>query len=170
MPGPKPPKMELTEAERLTLSQVVRRHTAPQQLVARCRIVLAAADGLNNAQIARKEGICVEVASIWRRRWLGFQAIPLEELSVEERLADLPRPGAPARISAEQVCRIIAMACETPEESGRPISQWSQREIADEIMKRGIVEHISPRHAGRFLKRSRSQAASDPVLVDTEGG
>jgi putative transposase len=160
MPGPKPPKIELTEAERLALEQVVRRHTAAQQLAARCRIVLAAAAGLNNTQIARKEGICIEMAALWRQRWLSFQAIPLDELSVEERLTDLPRPGAPARITAEQVCQIIAMACETPGESGRPISQWSQREIADEIMKRGIVESISPRQAGRFLKRGRSQAPS----------
>jgi putative transposase len=45
------------------------------------------------------------------------------------------------------------MACEHPEESGRPISHWTGREIADEIKKRGIVDEISPRHAARLLKR-----------------
>jgi hypothetical protein len=45
------------------------------------------------------------------------------------------------------------MACEKPEESGRPISHWTAREIADEIMERKIVDHISPRHAARLLKR-----------------
>ncbi|MFQ6102108.1 MAG: helix-turn-helix domain-containing protein [Anaerolineae bacterium] len=82
-----------------------------------------------------------------------MQPIPLADLSVEERLEDLPRPGAPARITADQVCQITAMACEHPEDSGRPISHWTNREIADEIMKRGIVDQISPRHAARLLKR-----------------
>ena len=155
MPGPKPPMIDLTEVERLALEEVLRRHKASQQLVLRCRIVmvlLGRTAGLNNSQIARQLDIDTDTAILWRQRWLGFQAVPLNELSVEERLADLPRPGAPARITAEQVCQIIAMACEDPGKSGRPISHWSQREIADEIIKRGIVDHISPRHAGRFLK------------------
>jgi hypothetical protein len=54
------------------------------------------------------------------------------------------------------MCQIVALACQKPEESGRPISQWSGREVADEIMKRGIVAEISPRHAARLLKRGIS--------------
>ena len=80
----------------------------------------------------------------------------LAELSAAERLADAPRPGAPARITAEQVCRMVALACEAPSASGRPISQWTGREIADELVRRGIVEGISPRHAGRLLKKGIS--------------
>ncbi|MCX6000880.1 MAG: helix-turn-helix domain-containing protein [Chloroflexi bacterium] len=170
MPGPKPPMVELSEAERLALEQFIRRHLAPQRLVLRCRIVLAAGTGLNNSQIARQLDLDIETAAIWRQRWLNFQAIPLAELSIEERLADLPRPGAPAKFTAEQVCRIVAMACEDPGDSGRPISQWSQREIADEVVKRGIVEHISPRQAGRFLKAGGSPAASSPLLADACAG
>jgi putative transposase len=97
--------------------------------------------------------VTVDTARLWRHRWLGLQPIPLSELSVEERLQDLPRPGAPPEISADQVCQIVALACEKPAASERPISQWTSREIADEIIKRGIVEHISPRHAARLLKR-----------------
>jgi transposase len=74
-------------------------------------------------------------------------------MSFAERLKDLPRPGTPARITADQRCQIEAMACEDPEDSKRPISQWTSREIADEVMKRGIVDSISPRHAARLLKR-----------------
>lgn len=59
----------------------------------------------------------------------------------------------PARITADQRCRIEALACEKPENSERPISQWSAREIADELKKREIVPDISPRHAARLLKR-----------------
>jgi putative transposase len=78
----------------------------------------------------------------------------LEELTVEERLEDLPRPGSPAKITADQRCQLEALACESPEKSGRPISEWTGREIADEMMKQNIVESISPRHAARLLKRS----------------
>jgi hypothetical protein len=90
----------------------------------------------------------------------------LTDLSTAERLADLPRPGAPAGISASQRCQIEALACEKPEGSERPISHWTGREIADELIKRNIVDHISPRHAGRLLKRGRSQTASDSLLAD----
>src|SRR5438046_1712356 len=103
----------------------------------------------------------------WRQRWLQFREIPLDDLSVAERLADAPREGAPAKFTPEQVCQIIALACEKPADSDRPISQWSHRELADEIVRRGIVESISPRHAGRLLKRSRSQTTPDSVLADT---
>jgi hypothetical protein len=73
---------------------------------------------------------------------------------VGERLWDIPRPGKPSHITAEQTCQIIALACEQPKE--RPISHWTGREIADEVMARGIVEKISPRHAARVLKKGIS--------------
>ncbi len=49
---------------------------------------------------------------------------------------------------------MIALACEQPKE--RPISHWTGREIAEEVMARGIIEHISPRHAARLLKKGIS--------------
>jgi transposase len=166
MPNPKPLPGTLTDAERQGLERLVRRHTVGQQIALRGRIVLAAAAGKNNTQIAQEEGVTLDTVRLWRQRWVDLQPIFLDDLSVEERLQDLPRPGAPPRITADQVCQITALACEEPEESERPISHWTAREIADEIIQRGIVEHISPRHAARLLKRGRSQAAFDPLLVD----
>ena len=93
---------------------------------------------------------------MWRERWLMLAAVGWDDLSVEERLEDLPRPGAPSGLSADQLCQIEKMAGEAPEQAGRPISQWTGREIADELMKRGIVEHISRRHAARLLKKGAS--------------
>jgi putative transposase len=153
MRGPKPPMIVLTTEERQGLKALVRQHTTAQQVALRARIILAAADGSNNAQIARQLGIDVDTVRLWRQRWLGLQGSSLEDLSVADRLTDVPRPGHPARITAEQVCQIVALACEAPSTSGRPISQWTSREIAEEIRKRGIVEQISPRHAARLLKR-----------------
>ena len=156
MPGPMPPPVDLTPAEQQGLDALVRRHTAPQQLATRAQIVLLAAEGLNNCQIARHLGLDVDTVRLWRQRWLAFQGVDLTDLSIEERLTDAPRPGRPADITAEQVCQIVALACEAPSQSGRPISQWSQREIADEIIRRGIRPTISPRHAARLVKRGTS--------------
>jgi putative transposase len=154
--GPQPAKVELSLSEKEALEAVTRRHSSGQQLVVRARIILLAHEGKNNEQIARELKITVDTARLWRRRWRGFQEIALADLSVSERLEDAPRPGKPPTITAEQVCQIVALACEPPLESERPISQWTGREIADEIKKRHIVEQISPRHARRLLKRGIS--------------
>jgi len=166
MPVPKPLPLQLAEAEQAELEKLVKRHNVGQQIGLRARIVLAAAEGKSNCQITTELPVSRQMVRLWRERWLQLQPIPLTELSAEERLEDLPRPGAPARITAAQRCQIEALACEKPEASARPISQWTGREIADEIIKRGIVEQISARHAGRLLKRGRSQTASDPLLAD----
>jgi transposase len=166
MAGPELPALELTGEGRLALETLVRRHTAGQQLALRGRIILAAADGVNQSTIAARLGTTINPVRYWRRRWLGLQQVSFEELDAEERLADAPRSGTPARITADQVCRIVALACEAPAASERPISQWTGREVAAEVMKRGIVERISPRHAARLLKIGRSQAAPHPLLAD----
>ena len=156
MNGPKPPVVELSDEERQGLEAMVRRHTISQQVALRARIIVAAADGFNNAQTARLLGVDINTVRLWRNRWLCLQAVRLDDLSIEERLTDAPRPGAPRRITAEQECQIVALACEAPSQSGRPISHWTGREIADEIVRRGIVDRISPRHASRLLKRGAS--------------
>jgi putative transposase len=151
MRGPKAARLSLSQEEREALDKLVRRHSTPQQIALRGRIVLAAADGKGNSEIAREVGLGVDRVRQWWMRWIGLQAMSLSELSVEERLADLPRAGRPSEISAEQICQMVAMACEQPKD--RPISHWTGREIADEVQRRGIIEHISPRHASRLLKK-----------------
>ena len=156
MRGPKPAPLALTDAERQGLDTLLRRHSTPQQVVLRARIVLAAAAGRNNAQIVRDLAVDIGTVRRWRGRWLGLQVVGLAELSIEERLTDTPRSGKPAAITAEQTCRIVALTCAAPSLSGRPISQWTGREVADEIVARGILPAISPRHAARLLKKGRS--------------
>lgn len=165
MSGPRPRPLNLTGAERVALESFVARHTTGQQLALRARIVLGVAAGQGTAELARQFGVSETTVRLWRDRWGICQAVPLDELSVAERLADLPRPGAPARLTPEQVCQIVALACEKPAESDRPISHWTPREIADEVLKRGIVAQISPRHVGRLLKIGRSQTPSHPLLA-----
>ena len=156
----------MSKEEKEALEKLVRGHNTGQQIVLRAKIVLAADQGKSNSQILRELGVNMNTVRLWRSRWSLFQPIPLTELSAQERLEDLPRPGAPARITADQRCQIEKLACEKPEKSGRPISHWTNREIADEIMEQEIVEQISARHAGRLLKRSGYKAAPDPLLAD----
>ena len=156
MKGPKPPAISLSETECQALEKLVKAHSTEQQIALRARVVMAASRGLNNAQVARELKVSIDMVQKWRDRWLALQPLPLTELTIEERLRDLARPGKPSAITVDQMCQIIALACEKPEQSERPISQWSGREMADEIMKRGIVEQISPRHASRLLKRTGS--------------
>src|SRR5512146_34899 len=143
MRGPKPSAIVLSNLERQELEQLVRRHSTPQQIALRARIVLAAADRANNCQIARQVEASLDMVRRWRAIWLALQPASLDDLPIIERLTDAPRPGKPVTITAEQVCQIVAVACEPPKDSQRPISQWTSREIADEIKHRGIVGTIS---------------------------
>ena len=163
MRGPKPQALTLSEKEQNDLEALVRRHSTPQQVVLRGRMILAVADGKNNSQSARSQcGYGEKLAYMLDR----FEAVSLEEVSVSERLWDVPYLGWPSQITAEQSCQIVALACEQPKE--RPISQWTGREIADEVVRRGILPQISPRHASRVLKKG-SQTPFDPLLVDLAG-
>ena len=133
------------------------------QLIERCSIILLSADGVSNAEQGRRLGIDRQRARRWRTRWADNE----ERLAAAERegasdrdlakllrelLSDEPRSGAPATFTAEQLTQIIAVACEPPEESGRPVTHWTPKELADEVIKRDIVETISPRHVDRILK------------------
>jgi putative transposase len=145
MPGPKPPAVLLSEAERQELLGLIRAHKTPQHYSFRAHILLLLADGHNAPEVARRLGTSRRTVRLWRHHWLARPSG-----AVAERFQDAPRPGAPATFSAAQWCQIIALACEPPEASERPISHWTPRELADEARKRGIVETISERHVGRF--------------------
>jgi putative transposase len=135
----------LTQRERSELQSLVGQQTWPQHLALRVRIVLLADAGVGVRPSAAELGIGRSTVQIWRRRWRSRRGG-----SLAERLADLPRPGVPPLFSAEQVCAILTLACESPQDSERAITHWTQRELPDEAMKRGIVTCISQRAMGRF--------------------
>jgi transposase len=118
-------------------------------LALRARIILHAVEGMGVRKSARELGVWPKTVRYWRKRWLEAA----DKCAVCERLADAPRSGAPATYTPEQICAVVAMTCEKPSDSERPISQWSQREIADEAIRRGLVPNISQRSVRRFLKK-----------------
>lgn len=166
MPGPKAPEIKISEAAENELRRLENAHTTGQQLAKRCKIIRLAASGSSISEIARELEIRRPTVRLWRERWQQLEPIPLDELSVAERLEDLPRSGKPATITADQRCQLEAIACQPPEKYGRPISQWTGRELADEVVKQGIMKRISPRHAGRLLKRSVDSAPQEPLLAE----
>lgn len=171
MPRLAPTPLQLAEIERSQLQQVVNRHSTPQQIALRASIILLADEGHNHRDIGRELNISRDMARMWRNRWLELSQ---KDIPVLERLVDAPRPGGPATFSLEQILQLFAIACEKPETYGRPISHWTSRELADEMMKQGLVESISPRHVGRLmdeadLKPHQSQywLNSPPTLNST---
>jgi transposase len=170
MPGPKAVKVNVSQEAQCELDGLEKGHKTGQQLAQRARMILLAAMGKSNSEIGRELKVERLTVKRWRERWVLLEPIPLDELRVEERLEDLPRPGAPARITAQQRCQMEVLACEAPAQYGRPISQWSAREIADEVVARQIVESISPRHAARLLKRIINSPSHESLLAQHREG
>lgn len=148
MPGLLPHPLHLEESERIELQQLVAQHKTPQHIALRARIILHADAGLNHHQIADKLNISHETARDWRERWLTTAQSGQTGV---ERLQDTERPGAPAKFTPEQLVHLFAIACEDPDVSNRPISHWTGRELADELIQRKIVKSISGRHVKRLL-------------------
>jgi hypothetical protein len=140
--------------------------------VQRAQIVLLANSGTKNTVISQQLHIQEEKAGKWRKRWLlgSAQLAACEgkpkvlRHTIESLLADAPRPGITPIFTPEQVCQIIALACETPPEY---LSHWTRAALAEEAVKRGIVEKISPTSIGRFLKSGTAKTASVTLLAES---
>lgn len=172
MRGPRPEPIDLSGTQQQILEQIVRRTSSPQARVIRAQIILAAGRGERNQHIAEALKVARLTVQIWRARWrAAADPLAAAEMNgevaavIEAVLEDAPRRGAPATFTPEQLCQLMAVACEKPEASGRPVTHWTPPELADEVVKRGIVPRISPRSVGRFLKRGRSQAAFVNLLA-----
>lgn len=179
MPG-KAAKVVITERQKDVLESIRASRTAPARLIERARIILLAFEKNLNTDISRVVGLNPDQVGRWRRRWRDqFDRLVLMECqegvgplrrAVKTLLADAPRSGRKPRISSEQQAQIVAIACEPPEDAERPISSWTQREIADEAVKRNIVASVSPRRVGDFLKTRTAASASREILAECEAG
>ena len=172
MPNQTSPQIDLSARARKVVEEIARQRSAEYRLVVRALLMLAMADGVGNNALARQHQMDRAVVRKWRNRWLDLttklENVEASEISAEylrdlllTGLSDLPRSGTPPTFSAEQIVQIVAVACEEPGKSARPISHWTPTELADEVVKRKIVERFSASSVGRFLKSDRSQAASN---------
>lgn len=177
MPWPSARPVTLSERQRGVLEPLTRAGSTPQAIATRARIVLAAADGQSNRGLAQRLQLARNTVQAWRDRWVAAaEALAAADLEGDDRallavvrgvLADASRPGGPATFTPEQRCQVMAVACEPPGDSGRPLSQWTPRELADEAVKRTIVPRLSARTVGRFLVSGsgRHQASPESVLA-----
>ena len=132
----------LSAGERRTLTKRARRAKTAHRDWLRAQIVLAAARGRANAQIAAGLGVSVDTVRKWRGR---FAARGLAGLK------DLPRCGRPRRISALDRAAVVALACQLPAATGVPLSRWTGPELAAELAAQGLACPISPSSILRIL-------------------
>jgi len=161
-------EVNVTKRQREILERWVRnKATTPYRLVERAQIVLMSAEGQDNRKQARQLGVDRQRIRRWRKRWAYAEQRLLEAENkgandkdltavISDILNDKARSGGPTKFSAEQLVQIISVACEPPEDSDRPVTHWTPKELADEVIKREIVDSISPRHLDRFLKKGIS--------------
>ncbi len=171
-------KVIITERQQEVLQSMVWSRSCPQGLAHRAEIILLAFEGLKNETIAARLGCERHGIGIWRRRWQKAfdQLVRVECLekpsalhaAIADVLGDLPRAGCGGTFTAEQIALILAVACEPPDKSGRPVTHWTSRELADEVIKRGIVATISVRQVGRFLKDGGTSTAQEPTVAQRQ--
>jgi transposase len=149
------PAVTLTDEERETLERWARRPSSAQALAMRCRIVLAAADGEQNKDIAAKVGCNPNTVGKWRRRFV--------EAGIDG-LHDEPRPGAPRKITDEDVERVIV---KTLEETPRDATHWSTRSMAAEVgLSQASISRIWRAFGLQPHRTEDFKLSPDPQFID----
>jgi len=177
MPG-SAAKVLITERQQALLRQMAMAPTSPVRLTQRAEVILRAFEGQENQGIAAAIDLDPTAVGLWRRRWARAwpKLIQIEctethaafRRAIEDVLRDAPRSGNPGKFTPEQVTQILALACEPPEHSGRPITQWTYRELADEAKKRGLVASISEAQVGRYLREAELQPHRSRYWLNTK--
>ena len=174
MPINKAKEINLSEHQRRILSEFARSTHQPLHLKVRSEIIIRASEGHNNLEIVRGMHLDAKQVRRWRDRYFNQQEqlLCIEKESphklrsaIIEVLSDEQRSGGPATYQDEQVAAIIAMACDSPEKFGLPVSHWTPGLLQRKAIELGIVEGISVRQVGRFLKREGLAASPKPLLV-----
>jgi transposase len=177
MPG-KAARVVITERQQDVLLTMSRSVTIAFQLRQRARIILLGFEGRLNSEIEDIVGLGHDAVGRWRRRWQQeFERLTLVEgleepadlrRAIEEVLSDEQRSGRPCEFTAEQLTMIFAVACEAVEESGRPVARWTQREMIDEVVQRGIVKSISTSHMSTLLAEAQLQPHKSRYWLNTK--
>jgi putative transposase len=167
-------EIELSEKQEKILKEMARGTHTRLHFKIRSQVILKAASGSSNNTIETDMQISAKKVKRWRDRY----SVMREELqqieketphklrrTIEEILSDAQRPGGPAKFTDEQVAVIIAISLKDPMEYELPFSHWTPSLLQREVIKKGIVETISVRQVGRFLKKSGSSAAPKPLLA-----
>lgn len=142
-------KILLSDQQRLRLQVISRKNSVAQSLALRAKIMLLAEELQDNKAVSIELNVSAKLVGKWCHRWNDLIA----KNSIEDCLSDAKRSGTPPKFSAESLCQLVALACDSPEKYNRPISHWTQHELQVESIKQGIFESISTRHIGRLLNK-----------------
>lgn len=154
MPRPKA-ELTLTDDERRTLKSWANRPKSTQRLATRARIVLACADGLDNATVATKLGLGPGTVGTWRRRFVERRL---------EGLVDEPRPGAPRKITDADVERVVTR---TLESKPRAATHWSTRTLARELgLSQSMISRIWRAFGLKPHQAETFKLSTDPYFVE----
>jgi transposase len=151
------PKAELvlTEDERITLQRWARRPKSPHSLAQRCRIVLACAEGLDHIEVARQEGVHPATVSKWRKRFIERRL---------DGMVDEPRPGAPRKITDEDVERVVV---KTLEEKPADATHWSTRDLSAKVgMSASSVGRIWKTLGLKPWMADTFKLSEDPLFIE----
>ena len=113
------PPLEVTASEVEALRSVVRARTSEQRLVTQSRMVLLAAEGMDNARIAKEVGVSVPTVLLWRQRFAEHRL---------DGLADAPHPGRPRVYGRAVRERIVVETLRPPEGA---VMRWSRARLAE---------------------------------------
>ena len=155
-------KIKLTELMYEILMELANSRTVGNSVVQRANVILMGFEKATNETISPWVGLCVKTVGLWRRRWRASYFALLRMQFAESKaqfrrsailcLSDAPRSGTPGKFTAEQIVGLISIACEPPENSGRPVTTWTGSELADECRKRNLVDSISASHVNCILR------------------
>src|SRR3954447_4025534 len=170
-------KVVISERQQKVLRKLSTATTVAKRLVQRATVILLAFSGMPNQDIAKEVGLGRLQVGIWRRRWQDAfpnliriecsEEPPALRQAIQELLSDEPRPGCPGKFTAEQLTQLIALACEPPEKSGRPITHWTGKELAEEAIARGVVDSISASQVNRYLREAELQPHKSRYWLNT---
>ncbi len=145
----------MSDEERETLQRWARRPKSAQSLALRCRIVLTAAEGATNNEVAERLGVHPATVSKWRRRFVERRL---------DGLADEPRPGAPRTITDAQVEEVIV---KTLEETPPDATHWSTRSMAKATgMSQSAISRIWRAFGLKPHLTETFKLSTDPQFID----
>lgn len=155
MPSPSAVLIELTADEREQLESLSRRHTSAQAVALRARIVLAASEGLSNAEVGRRLSIKRDTARKWRARFAADRV---------DGLLDEPRPGQPRKITDRQVEEVIVKTLET---TPKDATHWSTRSMAREVgLTQSAVHRIWKAFGLQPHRQETWKLSKDPLFIE----
>jgi transposase len=141
---------------RRKLEQQARGRSTAARVVLRSRIVLLAADGLLNKQIAATLNVAPRMVTLWRGRFL--------ELGIEGLLKDAPRPGRTPSITTEVTAALIA---KTTQSTPANATHWSTRTMAREMgVSKASVSRIWRANGLKPHRVESFKVSNDPLFAD----